>query len=178
LKIVIKGFLVPKGHLEYNLVSLLVFKYGSFYVNLKITIKLVNGAQMRLRLLERIRLSQGPRQDLNSSEVLTASLEKHLALILNTHQGSSASAPDFGLPDLASLTGESDLDTLRDMTRIISEVIRKYEPRLKNASVSQAPSRQTGVLEFTLSGTIELGEEKRKLVFSTAVHPDGQIVVY
>jgi type VI secretion system protein len=108
---------------------------------------------------------------------LTASLEHHLILIFRTHQGSSASAPDFGLPDFSSLAGESDLETLREMARILTDVIRKYEPRLKNPAVTHVPSRQTGVLEFSLSGEIEFNNERRSLFFSTSIHPDGQIEV-
>ncbi|MDR1396040.1 MAG: type VI secretion system baseplate subunit TssE [Deltaproteobacteria bacterium] len=133
---------------------------------------------MRLRLLERIRQPRSPKAGLKTREALTASLEAYLFRLLNTHQGSSASAPDFGLPDLGSLAGDSDLETLREMSRILTEVIAKYEPRLKNPQVSQAPGRQTGVLEFTLSGTIELGSEQQALSFSTSIHPDGQITVF
>jgi type VI secretion system lysozyme-like protein len=115
---------------------------------------------------------------LTTAEALTASLEKYLYLILNTHQGASSSAPDFGLPDMASLAGDSEIETFQELARILTEVIRKYEPRLKNAEVKKAPGRQTGVLEFTVSGVIEMAEENRALSFSTAIHPDGQIQVF
>ncbi|MDR1870672.1 MAG: type VI secretion system baseplate subunit TssE [Deltaproteobacteria bacterium] len=133
---------------------------------------------MRLRLLERIRQSHGPEAEMTFVEALTASMEKHLRLILNTHQGSSASAPDFGLPDMASLAGDSEIDTFKEMARVLTEVIRKYEPRLKNAEVQKAPNRETGVLEFSVTGNVELTNEKRSLFFSTAIHPDGQIQVF
>jgi type VI secretion system protein len=82
------------------------------------------------------------------------------------------------MPDFVSLTGQTDLDTLRELTRIITEVIKKYEPRLKNPEVNHtASTEENGVLEFSLSGVIELHNEKRNLFFSTAINPDGQILV-
>ncbi|MDR2141035.1 MAG: type VI secretion system baseplate subunit TssE [Deltaproteobacteria bacterium] len=132
---------------------------------------------MRLRLLERIRQNRGTGPGLTGAEALVASLEKHLNLILNTHQGSSASAPDYGLPDMASLVGDSENENFNKMAKILTEVIAKYEPRLKNAVAQRAPFRQTGILEFTVSGLIELDNEDRDLLFSTAIRPDGQIQV-
>jgi type VI secretion system lysozyme-like protein len=113
-----------------------------------------------------------------AAEELVDSVVKHLALILNTHQGSSASAPDFGMPDYLSLSSRTDLDGLRELARILNEVIRKYEPRLRNAAVGQAAGgMESGVVEFSLSGTVEISREKRSLFFSTALNPDGRVVV-
>ncbi|MDR1578405.1 MAG: type VI secretion system baseplate subunit TssE [Deltaproteobacteria bacterium] len=132
---------------------------------------------MRPRLLERIRQNPGF-SGLSATEVLTASLSKHLRLILNTHQGSSASAPDFGLPDMASLAGDSEIETFQEIARILTAIIAKYEPRLKNAEAIKIPGRQTGILEFSITGLVELDGERRSLLFSTAIHPDGQIQVF
>jgi type VI secretion system protein len=116
--------------------------------------------------------------DYNNSEALNDSLAKHLSLILNTHQGSSASAPDYGIPDFASLTSQTDIDSLRELAKILTEVIRKYEPRLKNPTVTHTSGTQeTGVLEFSLSGQVELNEEVRDIFFATAITPDGKITV-
>jgi type VI secretion system lysozyme-like protein len=135
---------------------------------------------MRLRLLERIRnASKGlSALDFNNSEALTDSLARHLSLILNTHQGSSASAPDFGIPDFASLASQTDLDSLRELARILTEVVRKNEPRLAGAVVSHTGANQdSGVLEFSLSGQVEFNDERRSLFFATSINPDGKIVV-
>jgi type VI secretion system protein len=135
--------------------------------------------RLRLRLLERLR---NARQNKGSpdynSEDLIASIERHLDIILNTHQGSAAAAPDFGMPDFVSLASQSDLDSLRELTRVLTEVIRKYEPRLQNPQISYLASKEeSGVLDFSLSGIIELNNERRNLFFSTFINPDGRIVV-
>jgi type VI secretion system lysozyme-like protein len=145
------------------------------------TIRTIRSLKMRLRLLERVRnASSGLTSiDTNTSETLIASLEKYISMILNSHQGSSVSAPDFGMPDFVSLTGQTDLDTIRELTKTITEVIKKYEPRLKNPVVTHTVSSQeTGILEFSLSGVIELHNEMRSLFFSTAINPNGHITVY
>ncbi|MDR3203626.1 MAG: type VI secretion system baseplate subunit TssE [Deltaproteobacteria bacterium] len=135
---------------------------------------------VRLRLLERIRnASKFPNYiETNTGEALADSLQKHLALILNTHQGSSASAPDFGMPDFVNLSEQSDLDSLRELSKILTQVISKYEPRLKNSLVIYSESNlETGVLEFSLTGYVEINEEKRNLFFSANINPDGKIDV-
>lgn len=134
---------------------------------------------MRLRLFERIRAAKpGAPAPADNAEALIASIERHLELILNTHQGGSASAPDFGMPDFVSLAGDTGLDSLRELSRVLTEVVRRYEPRLRNPVVTNsAASQETGVLEFSLSGVIELRGESRGLFFSTSINPDGKIVV-
>jgi type VI secretion system lysozyme-like protein len=134
---------------------------------------------LRPRLLERIRAAKpdAPKTAENT-DALIASIERHLELILNTHQGSSASAPDFGMPDFVSLAGETGLDSLRELSSVLTEVVRRYEPRLTNPVVTHsAASQETGVLEFSLSGVIEFRDESRGLFFSTSINPDGRIVV-
>jgi type VI secretion system protein len=144
---------------------------------------------MRLRLLERIRAAGKGRAaaEGDGREALAASLERHLSLILNTHQGSSASAPDFGMPDFMSLSSQTDLDSLRELTADLTEVIRKYEPRLRDPQVVPAPPGQegggqgggpaVGVLEFAVSGTAELERESVSLFFSSSISPDGRVIV-
>ncbi|MDR3135769.1 MAG: type VI secretion system baseplate subunit TssE [Deltaproteobacteria bacterium] len=141
---------------------------------------LAKGFPVRLRLLERIRFAHHGLNalDYNNSDALVDSLAKHLSLILNTHQGSSVSAPDYGIPDFASLTSLTDLESVRELARILTEVVRKYEPRLKNAVVTHsAGNQETGVLEFSLNGQVELNDEVRNIFFATAITPDGKITV-
>jgi type VI secretion system protein len=136
---------------------------------------------MRLRFLERVRNAQhgATAIESNNSEALTLSLERHLSLILNTHQGSSASAKDFGMPDFVSLNSLSDLDGIKELNAALTEVIRKYESRLLSAQIVYVPGNaETGILEFTLSCTVEMNNEKQDIFFSTSIAPDGKISVH
>ncbi|MDR2354194.1 MAG: type VI secretion system baseplate subunit TssE [Deltaproteobacteria bacterium] len=132
---------------------------------------------MRLRLLERIReATRGTATRLSRREALVASLEKHLKLILNTRQGTSQSIPDFGMPDYQSLMGQGDLDGLRKLSHILTEVIRKYEPRLKGVEVTHVPGHlESGILEFSLAGEFFIGKDKQSVFFQTTINPDGVV---
>jgi type VI secretion system protein len=134
---------------------------------------------MRLRLLERLRAAErGESRRGKEVEALTASLEKHLGLILNTHQGVSLSAPDFGMPDFVSIMGNSDLDNIRDLTRVITEVITKYEPRVYDVAVNfNQGGKDSGILDFSLSCSLVINEVKREIFFNTLITPDGSVKV-
>jgi type VI secretion system protein len=134
---------------------------------------------MRLRLLERVRAAMGGgRPGRSKSDELLESLERHLSLILNTRQGSSRSAMDYGMPDFVSLMGRGDLDAIRDLSRMLSEVVREYEPRIRGAEVAYSPGREdTGVLEFSLSGSVEIDDQRQNIFFQTSISPDGAVNV-
>jgi type VI secretion system protein len=134
---------------------------------------------MRLRLLERVRAAAGGAKPGGAkSDSLLASLQNHLALILNTRQGSSESAPDYGMPDFVSLMGRGDLDAIRDLTRVLNEVIRKYEPRISDPKVTYLAGREEpGVLEFSLSGSVEIESRRQEIVFQTSINPGGTVNV-
>jgi type VI secretion system protein len=133
---------------------------------------------MRLTFLERIRQALAGGGKETRREDFINSLERSLSLILNTHQGSSKSAPDFGMPDFISLLGKGDADSLRELSRILTEVIRKYEPRLSGATVSYVPGKESGgVLEFSLTASFTFNNRKESVFFQTSVIPDGSIIV-
>jgi type VI secretion system protein len=135
---------------------------------------------MRLRLLERIRIATGARKrGKTRSDDLLGSLEHHLSLILNTRQGSSKSAPDYGMPDFVSIMGKGDLDSIRELSRVLTDVVREYEPRIAGATVTYSPGREdSGVLEFSLSGSIDIDNQRQNIFFQTAIEPDGAVNVY
>ncbi|MDR1037802.1 MAG: type VI secretion system baseplate subunit TssE [Deltaproteobacteria bacterium] len=134
---------------------------------------------MRLRLLERIRSAYGSRKKGRSkSDDLLESLERHLRLMLNTRQGSSKSAPEYGMPDFVSLMGRGDLDAIRELSRVLTDVVQEYEPRIADATVTYNPGREeTGVLEFSLSGSIEIDNQRQNIFFQTSINPDGAVNV-
>jgi predicted component of type VI protein secretion system len=83
------------------------------------------------------------------------------------------------MPDFISIMGQGDLDGIRELTRIINEVIRKYEPRLISPVVSHVPGpSENGILEFSLSGSIEIGRARHNIFFQTSIRPDGAVNVH
>jgi type VI secretion system protein len=134
---------------------------------------------MRLRLLERIRAAAGGKpQGTSKSDDLLGSLQKHLALILNTRQGSARSAPDYGMPDFVNLMSRGDQDGIRVLARALTQVVQTYEPRIRGASVSYVPgNEESGVLDFSLSGSIEIENQRQNIFFQTSINPDGEVHV-
>jgi type VI secretion system protein len=129
--------------------------------------------------LERTREALAPaRAKKSPGEQLMASVETHLRSLLNARQGTSKSGPDFGMPDYQSLLSLGDRDGIRELARVLAEVIRKYEPRLAQATVSYVPgSAENGVLEFSLGGVLTIGESRQNVFFQTSITPDGAVTV-
>jgi type VI secretion system protein len=134
---------------------------------------------MRLRLLERIRAAErGDFRKGGEAEALIASLERHLSLILNTHQGTSMTVPDFGMPDFVSIMGSSDLDNIRELTKVLADVITRYEPRVQDVKVNfNQASKEAGMLDFSLTCSLLLSGVKREVFFDTVIAPDGSIKI-
>lgn len=92
----------------------------------------------------------------------------YLDKLLNTRQGMVAHEPEFGLPDINRILMTLP-DSSRTLAKAIDEVIKEYEPRLKNAEVQQQGRdietiyRIKGVLSAT------------KRVFKTKVDTQGAI---
>ena len=85
----------------------------------------------------------------------------HLQRMLNTRQGSSLSAPEFGITELSELMHHFP-DGIGMMQRSIKNTILKYEPRLKNVQVR----------------TVEPDEDQNKMmvyfeITAQLVYPDG-----
>jgi type VI secretion system protein len=132
---------------------------------------------MRPRLLERLKAAERNLARRGSeADALADSIERHLSLILNTHQGMSQSAPDFGIPDLASIMGNSDLDNIQGLGRVIADVVAKYEPRVTDVSVGfNRAAKEGGILNFTLNCSLVANGVRRELFFNTLITPDGNV---
>lgn len=92
---------------------------------------------MSTSLLKRIERAADPTssgRQFYRGEDLEAAVLDNLGKLLNTRQGSSASAPDYGTAELSELV-HAFPDTIGVMQRTIKNTILKYEPRLKNVQV-------------------------------------------
>jgi type VI secretion system protein len=129
------------------------------------------------RLLERIKNLEE-----HSGEVLSSnasreisSISLHLQKLLNTHQGSVLIAEDYGVPDLTNLPGEGITDAGRRIERVITNVIRKYEPRLSNIRIKME-SREDDLLTLRFKLEATLAQDKSiPVVFETVVRSDGKV---
>jgi type VI secretion system lysozyme-like protein len=137
---------------------------------------------MRPRLLERIsHLAQGPvKSPPNRREALIESLTRHLSALLSA-QPALALAPDnFGLTAPLALGGEPGPEGSRELERAVLEVIKKFEPRLREPALTCRPTTPDQAnpagLALTLTGAIDL-EEPQSLSLTAYLATDGQIRV-
>lgn len=109
-----------------------------------------------------------------SDEDLEASIQSHIALLLNTRRGSLPHLPEYGLPDLSEIytVQKNGLD---DFTKIIEKTLSRFEPRLRTIKVKREGSEEnTTVLRLLISGNIKQGSNVSRLAFRTEVHRDGR----
>ncbi|MDY0361140.1 MAG: type VI secretion system baseplate subunit TssE [Desulforegulaceae bacterium] len=101
-----------------------------------------------------------------------------LSKILNSRQGGSLSAPDFGMPDFTNIPGFIDLETYTDFEQSIKKVIEKYEPRIKNLNVEYIKAeKRFFLLKFKLEGNIVLPDFVIPLSIQTVIEPEGKIII-
>lgn len=132
---------------------------------------------MNQRLLERIRNLDAGDQELVSDDTASEirSILEHLQCLLNTRQGTVLIDDAYGMPDIFFTQGTSFHDNSQSMVQLLTETIRKYEPRLKNVTVRIKP-RMNEVLEqhFTVQATLAR-DETAQFEFSAVVSSEGKI---
>jgi len=129
-------------------------------------------------LLERIdnpeqggyRLTADPHRTIES--VLT-----HLRKMLNVRQGSVATLPDYGIPDLNSLFTEYP-DAVQALRRIIRASLEKYEPRLRRVTVRYLPDEENPlILRFEIKARLAVDDQDSPIRFETVVGDNGKVRV-
>lgn len=97
-----------------------------------------------------------------------------LNYLLNTRQGMVLSAHDYGLPDYSTIT-HAPMQLLRIMERQIFEMLKVYEPRLKQVRVQGAldaefPERMFFSIQAQLS-------QSARVSYQSMLLPDGRMMV-
>jgi len=111
---------------------------------------------------------------------LEASVLEHLQRMLNTRQGSSLTAPDYGIIELSELLHDFPNATGL-MQRCIKNTILKYEPRLKNVQVravdgDEDQSQMVVYYEITAQLIYPDGE-RQPIRFSTSVDESSNVSI-
>lgn len=123
---------------------------------------------MRRGLLSRVG-SSDPSRTLDEVESITA----NLVSILNTREGDSPAASDFGLTDLSDLLHNFP-DATQFVVRSIRDTIMKYEPRLKNVRVRAVESADPLKMAYEITARIENDNRRGILRLRTEIGPSGQ----
>ena len=95
-----------------------------------------------LRLLERLRYLENPperKPDELSPEI--ESIFHHVKYVLGTHKGAVPISDEYGMPDLFFSRGINFKESSRRMRDSISEVITRFETRLRNVKVEALSTR-------------------------------------
>lgn len=134
-----------------------------------------------LRFLERLRRAQGEagRRGSEAPEEVLASVADYVGKILNTRQGSTVLAEDFGIPDFTSQGLAFTNEDIPRLEREIAAFVERCEPRLRHVAVRFAPGEGAPLrMTFDLEGELNLGREGPLPVhFVTRVDPMGQVTV-
>ncbi len=133
---------------------------------------------LRERLLERItrleKEEKGEREKSAAAEE-TRSVLQHLARLLNTRQGSVTTLPDYGVPDLTNVPGDSVQEIRQNVEQILQKVVQKYEPRLARIRMIMNQSeRDPFALRFRIEAVLA-EQEDVPVTFETVVSTDGHI---
>lgn len=129
-------------------------------------------------LLERL---ADPRPDhpltiAENTQQLADSILRHLRKMLNTRQGHVLTQPEYGMPDVTEFI-QSLPDMVDAVQRGIRNSIEKFEPRLRNVTVTYAPSDDRMNVRFEITGELVTEKEEASVWFETAVSPSGHIEV-
>ena len=106
------------------------------------------------------------------TERIHGSVLEHLRRMVNTRQGDSAAAPDFGVPAISDV----DLATrAEDVRRSIEETIRTYEPRLEGVQVRALPPDPEDPfrMHFEVHGRLATAQERVRVRFDTVFEAGG-----
>ncbi|MDY6955038.1 MAG: type VI secretion system baseplate subunit TssE [Thermodesulfobacteriota bacterium] len=131
------------------------------------------------RLLERIRSweREPHRRAQEDPKRIIDSVLNHLQRILNSRQGSTPIAEDYGVPDFTEFLRRYP-DSLNDFERSIRQTIQKYEPRLRAVRVRLIPQEEDAFsLRFQIVAKLATEEYKESVRFESLVDSDGKISV-
>lgn len=131
------------------------------------------------RLIERIRSwNKAPdRRGGPDPKRMIDSIVRHLERMLNTRRGSAQIGEDYGIPDVTDLTSGLP-DTLRDLERMIRNMIQKYEPRLTAVRIKFIPQDENMLaVSFQIVARLILEGEKDPVVFESVMDSDGKVTI-
>lgn len=91
--------------------------------------------------------------------------------ILNCRAGTLAHLPDYGVPDMAKIL-QGMPGTAHQLVAILSDVLLKYEPRLKSIEVALLEQTQPGELRYAIDAQLK---DDSLVRYGTDFLPEGKI---
>lgn len=97
----------------------------------------------------------------------------NLQRILNARAGTLAHLPDYGLPDMSKIL-QGMPGTAHQLMTTLSEVLLKYEPRLKSISVVMLEQATPGELRYAIDAELKGVGLVR---YGTEFMPEGKVLL-
>jgi len=107
-----------------------------------------------------------------NNQVIMSVLD-NMQRILNCRAGTLSHLPDYGLPDMSKIL-QGMPGTAHSLLTTLSDVLLKYEPRLKSLNVILLPQATPGVLEYCIDAELK---EFGLVRFGTAFMPEGRVLI-
>ncbi|MEB7742103.1 type VI secretion system baseplate subunit TssE [Escherichia coli] len=93
--------------------------------------------------------------------------------ILNTRAGSLKHLPDYGLPDMTTIL-QGMPGTAHQLMRVLSDVLLKYEPRLKRVDVTMPEQARPGELHYVIDAELK---DAGLVHYGTTFMPEGRVLL-
>ncbi|WP_145490345.1 type VI secretion system baseplate subunit TssE [Yersinia aleksiciae] len=114
-----------------------------------------------------------PLNVVSEEEQVILSVLDNIQRILNSRAGTLSHLPDFGLPDMTKIL-QGMPGTAHQLIDTLSDVLLKYEPRLKSLQVFLLPQTAPGHLEYAIEAELKgLGLVR----YGTAFVPGGRVLM-
>jgi len=111
-----------------------------------------------------------------SLEEMVEDILRHLRQMLNSRQGSALTALDYGVPDLTESLRQFPASR-GDIEEALRVSIEKYEPRLRDVTVSFSEDEDVLVLRFEVRARVATSDDDAGVWFLTRIDSDGRIDV-
>ncbi|VEA64710.1 type VI secretion system lysozyme-like protein [Serratia plymuthica] len=110
---------------------------------------------------------------LSEENQVILSVLDNMQRILNCRAGTLAHLPDYGLPDMTKIL-QGMPGTAHQLMGTLSDVLLKYEPRLKNVNVVILEQTQPGELRYAIDAELKgIGLVR----YGTEFMPEGRVLL-
>ncbi|CAM7727436.1 type VI secretion system baseplate subunit TssE [Escherichia coli] len=106
------------------------------------------------------------------NQVIVSVLD-NMQRILNTRAGSLKHLPDYGLPDMTTVL-QGMPGTAHQLMRVLSDVLLKYEPRIKRVDVTIQEQTQPGELHYVIDAELK---DAGLVRYGTTFMPEGRVLL-
>ena len=97
----------------------------------------------------------------------------NMQCILNCRAGSLTHLPDYGLPDITTIL-QGMPGTAHQLMRVLSDVLLKYEPRIKRVDVTMQEQTQPGKLHYVIDAELK---DAGLVRYGTTFMPEGRVLL-